>query len=333
MSQTERERQGLPVSYKTDMAKKLRELMKSEGCIICPGVFDGISTHLANAAGFSALYLAGSGTSGSAIGEPDLSVITADELADAARIMVGVSNVPIIADADTGFGGPLNVARTIALYEAAGVAGCHIEDQTFPKRCGQLTGKDVVDMETYLERIVAAVKARRNPDFIIIARTDARNATTFGGEKAGEEAFEEGVKRLKAAIAAGADVAFMESPRTKDEARRLVQALAPTPVMINVLPNGLTGNYTTQDCKELGFKLAIYPCTGFIPAAIAMQKSYRALKEKGSDLDECQGWAIKNFFECVGLKNSWEFDRQVAEETKGGVNPKKYESLEGHELF
>lgn len=102
-----------------------------DGCTICPGVFDGISTHLATSAGFDALYLAGSGTSGSYIGEPDLSVITATELADAARMMAGVSSVPIIADADTGFGGPLNVARTIALYESAGVAGCHIEDQTF----------------------------------------------------------------------------------------------------------------------------------------------------------------------------------------------------------
>ncbi|PSS29758.1 hypothetical protein PHLCEN_2v2906 [Hermanssonia centrifuga] len=113
------------------MPSRLRELLKKDGCTTCPGVFDGISCHLANSAGFDALYLAGSGASGSAIGEPDLSVITADELADIARVMVSVSSVPIIADADTGFGGPLNVARTIALYESAGVAGCHIEDQTF----------------------------------------------------------------------------------------------------------------------------------------------------------------------------------------------------------
>ncbi|RDX46709.1 Phosphoenolpyruvate/pyruvate domain-containing protein, partial [Lentinus brumalis] len=183
----------------------------------------------------------------------------------------------------------------------------------------QLTGKDVVDMETYLERIVAAVKARQNPDFLIIARTDARNATMYGGENAGEEAFQEGVKRLQAAVAAGADVAFMESPRTMEEAERLVKALAPHPVMINVLPNGLTGNYTVQDCKRLGFKLAIYPCTGFIPAAIAMEKSYKALRDKGTDLDNCENWQIKDFFERVGLKASWEFDREVAEDTKSNV--------------
>ncbi|GJE89451.1 isocitrate lyase/PEP mutase family protein [Phanerochaete sordida] len=322
-----------PITYKSDMPKRLRELLQKDGCTICPGIFDGISANLANAAGFDCLYLAGSGASGSVLGEPDLSVITASELANTARMTVGVTSVPIVADADTGFGGPLNVARTIALYEAAGVAGCHIEDQTFPKRCGQLTGKDVVEMEEYLERIRAAVKARRNPDFVIIARTDARNATAFGGEQAGEHAFEEGVKRLKAACAAGADVAFMESPRTRDECVRLVRALHPHPVMINVLPNGLTGNYSTQECTDMGFKLAIYPCTGFIPAAIAMKKAYQNLKEKGTDLEDCQGWQIKDFFEHVGLKQSWAFDKEVSEEVKNEVNPKKYEDLTSQALF
>lgn len=158
-------------------------------------------------------------------------------MAEVARMVVEVSDVPVVADADTGFGGPLNIARTIAMYEAAGLAGCHIEDQTFPKRCGQLEGKDVVDIETYVERIAAAVKARRNPDFLIIARTDARNAVQFGGKDAGEHAFEEGIKRLKAALDAGADMAFMESPRGKEECARLVEALKGHLTMINVLPD------------------------------------------------------------------------------------------------
>ncbi|KAJ2990473.1 hypothetical protein NUW54_g8458 [Trametes sanguinea] len=102
--------------------------------------------------------------------------------------------------------------------------------------------------------------------------------------------------------------------------------------MINVLPNGLTGNYTTEDCKRLGFKLAIYPCTGFIPAAVAMEKSYAALRDKGTDLDHCNGWQIKDFFERVGLKASWDFDRAVAEETRSEINPKKYEEMQGHDI-
>lgn len=206
-------------------------------CLIGPGVFDGISTRVASSIGFDFLYLAGSGATASHLGEPDLSLMTQTEFANVGQMMVQHSNLPIIADADTGFGGPLNIARTIMLYEHAGIAGCHIEDQIFPKRCGQLKGKDVVDLEVYLERIRSAVEARVDPDFVIIARTDARQANSFGGENADKKAFEEGVKRLKAALDAGADMAFMESPRTEEECTTLVRALAPKPVLINVLPH------------------------------------------------------------------------------------------------
>jgi 2-methylisocitrate lyase-like PEP mutase family enzyme len=163
--------------------------------------------------------------------------MTQTEFAKISEMVVQHTHLPVIADADTGFGGPLNVARTIRLYEHAGVAGCHIEDQVFPKRCGQLRGKDVVDIQVYLERIRSAVEARVDPDFVIIARTDARQAKAFGGEHAGRAAFDEGVRRLKAALDAGADMAFMESPRTEEECAQLVKKLAPKPVLINVLPN------------------------------------------------------------------------------------------------
>ena len=151
------------------------------------------------------------------------------------------TDIPVLADADTGFGGPLNIARTIRLYEEAGIAACHIEDQVFPKRCGQLRGKTVVSMAEYVERIRSAVEARRDPDFVIVARTDARQAADFGGPSAGRPAFEEGVRRLKAALDAGADMAFMESPRTEEECATLVKELAPKPVLINVLPHVSTG--------------------------------------------------------------------------------------------
>jgi 2-methylisocitrate lyase-like PEP mutase family enzyme len=259
--------------------------------------------------------------------------MTADEFAKASEIVAQNTHLPVIADADTGFGGLLNIRRTIQLYEHAGVAGCHIEDQVFPKRCGQLKGKDVVDLQVYLERIRSAVEARTNPDFVIIARTDARNAKSFGGDKASTEAFREGVKRLKEAMAAGADVAFMESPRTKEEMSELVRDLAPHPVLINVagcrfhlyilsLPlsfdnfsadmhQGLTGNLTTAECEELGFAAAIYPCTGFIPAMLAMQESYKGLMDEGSDLKYCQGKTIVDFFEQLGLKEAMQFDERI----------------------
>jgi 2-methylisocitrate lyase-like PEP mutase family enzyme len=257
--------------------------------------------------------------------------MTQSEFAEVGEMMVQHTHLPVIADADTGFGGPLNVARTIRLYEHAGIAGCHIEDQVFPKRCGQLKGKDVVDLDVYIERIRSAVEARRDPDFVIIARTDARQAKKFGGEKAGREAFEEGVRRLKAALEAGADMAFMESPRTEEECKILVTELAPKPVLINVLPHvgnskhfrgkrfgltwnssqGLTPNLKTADCHRLGFAAAIYPCTGFIPAMIAMRRSYGALKNTGSDWTACEGLAIQDFFDQCGLKEAWEFDDRI----------------------
>lgn len=217
-------------------------------CLIGPGVFDGISTRVASSIGFDFLYLAGSGVTASHLGEPDLSLMTQTEFANVGQMMVQHSDLPIIADADTGFGGPLNIARTIMLYEHAGIAGCHIEDQIFPKRCGQLKGKDVVDLEVYLERIRSAVEARVDPDFVIIARTDARQANSFGGENAGKKAFEEGVRRLKAALDAGADMAFMESPRTEEECTKLVRALAPKPVLINVLPHVCKIKEPTKSC-------------------------------------------------------------------------------------
>jgi len=282
-------------------------------------VFDGISTHVASTIGFDFLYLAGSGATGSYCGEPDVSIMTQTEFSKLGEMMATHTDIPIIADADTGFGGPLNIARTIKLYEHAGIAGCHIEDQVFPKRCGQLNGKDVVELEEYVERIKSAVEARSDPDFVIIARTDARQAKKFGGPKAGREAFESGVERLKAAVEAGADMAFMESPRTEDECATLVKEMGSTPVLINVLPNGLTPNFKTSDCQRLGFAAAIYPCTGFIPAMIAMQRSYAALKNDGTDLQCCEGNTIKDFFDQVGLEKSWKFDEKIEKFSKGEV--------------
>lgn len=297
-------------------------LKNADHCLVGPGVFDGISAHVANSVGFDYLYLTGAGATGSYCGMPDLSVMTATEFADIGRMVTSISDVPVIGDADTGFGGPINIQRTIALYESAGFAGCHIEDQTFPKRCGQLKGKDVVSLDEYLERITSAVRARKDPDFVIIARTDARQADKFGGEKAGEEAFEEGVKRLKAAVECGADVAFMESPRTEDECRRLVQELAPHPVLINILPNGLTPGLTTKQCTEIGFKMVIYPCTGFIPAMLAMQRSFKALRDDGTDLEHCEGKKIPDFFEQMGLKAAFDFDQDVVNYAEKKIGPK-----------
>lgn len=192
---------------------------------------------MATTVGFDFLRLAGSGATGSRVGEPDLGVMTMTEFADVAEMIVTHMNLPVIADADTGFGGPHNIRLTVQLYDHAGVAGIHIEDQVFPKRWGQLKGEDVVGMQVHLERIRSAVKTKKDPNFLIIARTDAIQADSLGGSEAGEDAFREGVARLKAALDAGADMAFMESPRTEEECEILVKECAPKPVLINVLPH------------------------------------------------------------------------------------------------
>ncbi|GAQ07566.1 2,3-dimethylmalate lyase [Aspergillus lentulus] len=294
--------------------RRFREALKQGKCLIGPGVFDGISTRVASQIGFDFLYLAGSGATGSYCGEPDLSVMTQTEFFQLGRMLALHTDtaLPIIADADTGFGGPLNISRTVRLYEHAGIAGLHIEDQVFPKRCGQLQGKDVVDLEVFIERVRSAVEARQDPDFVIIARTDARQAKKFGGANGGSEAFHDGIKRLKAAVTAGGDMVFMESPRTEDESRTLVKEMGDVLILINVLPNGLTPNLNISECNRLGFRAAIYPCTWFIPAMLTMQRPYGALKATGTDLEACKGQTIKDFFDQVGLSEAWEFDARIS---------------------
>jgi len=304
--------------------RKLREAIANRNgrCLVGPGVFDGISTRVATSVGFDWIYMAGSGTTGSHLGEPDLSVMTQTEYAERARMIVMHTDRPVIADADTGFGGPVNIRRTIRLYEHAGVAGCHIEDQVFPKRCGQLNGKDVVDLQVFLERIRAAVEAKTDPDFMVIARTDARNADSFGGRDAGHEAFMEGVRRLKAALDAGADMAFMESPRSEEECKYLVEQCSPKPVMINVIPHGLTPAFTNDDCSRLGFTTVMWPCTGFIPAMLALQRSYSGLKNEGSDLKYCEDKHIQDFFKQCGLDDDFEFDKRIEKYSREKVQEK-----------
>ncbi|KAH1384592.1 hypothetical protein KXV51_009695 [Aspergillus fumigatus] len=236
------------------------------------------------------------------------------------------TELPIIADADTGFGGLLDISRTVRLYEHAGIAGLHIEDQVmagsrsrcalicmdaqshqvFPKRCGQLQGKDVVALEVFIERIRSAVEARQDPDFVIIARTDARQAKKFGGPHAGSEAFHEGIKRLKAAVAAGADMVFMGSPRTEDECRTLVKEMGDVPVPINVLPN-------TESAGLSHGNLPVYRIhSGDASYATVVWCS----KSHGTDLEACEGHTIKDFFDQVGLGEAGEFDARISECSK-----------------
>jgi carboxyvinyl-carboxyphosphonate phosphorylmutase len=228
-------------------ASRFRELLRRDGMIVAPGAYDCITAKLIEQAGFAAVYMTGAGTAAS-LGYPDFGLVTMSEMtANAARI-AGAVDAPVIADADTGYGNELNVFRTVREFERSGVAGIHIEDQEFPKKCGHLEAKQVIPREDYAAKIRAAVAARRDKDFLIIARTDSRAVAGL----------EEAIARANEALAAGADMAFVEAPQTRDEVAavpRLVQG----PCLLNVVHGGKTPDLDLREAEAMGYKLAIVP--------------------------------------------------------------------------
>jgi 2-methylisocitrate lyase-like PEP mutase family enzyme len=229
-------------------AEKLSNLMKSDKMIIAPGAFDCITARLIEQAGFNAIYMTGSGTAASCMGFPDYGLITLTEMAENAGRIADSVTIPLIADADTGYGNVLNVIRTVHEYEKAGVAALHIEDQVFPKKCGHLNNKEVVSGEQFIAKIKAAVQEKNNPDFIIIARTDSRSVAGF----------DEAIIRANEAIEAGADLAFVEAPETYEEIQ-LIPKLVKGPCLFNLFRGGKTPTLSLQDIQLLGYKMTILP--------------------------------------------------------------------------
>jgi 2-methylisocitrate lyase-like PEP mutase family enzyme len=228
-------------------AKELRDLIRRDGMTIAPGAYDCITATLIAQAGFPVVYMTGAGTAASH-GYPDYGLLTMSEMVGNASRIAAVIDLPVIADADTGFGNELNVVRTVREFERHGIAAIHIEDQAFPKRCGHLDNKEIIALDDYVAKIRAAVDARRSPDFVIIARTDARAVAGF----------EEAVRRANAALAAGADVAFVEAPQTLDEVRA-VPGLVAGPCLLNVVRRGKTPPIELDAAQAMGYKLAILP--------------------------------------------------------------------------
>jgi len=224
-----------------------RALLQRDGIIVAPGAYDCITAKLIEQAGFAAVYMTGAGTAAS-LGYPDFGLVTMSEMvANAGRFAAAVE-VPVVADADTGYGNELNVFRTVREFERCGVAGIHIEDQEFPKKCGHLEGKEIISREDYLAKIRAAIAARRDGNFVIIARTDARAVAGF----------EEAIARVNAALASGADMAFVEAPQTEDEIAA-VPRLVNGPCLLNVVRGGKTPDIDLLHAEALGYKLAIVP--------------------------------------------------------------------------
>ena len=230
-----------------DAPQRFRQLLRRDGMLVAPGAYDCITARTIAQAGFDAVYMTGAGTA-AALGFPDYGLVTMSEMADNAARLAAAVDVPIIADADTGYGNELNTTRTVREYEGSGVAGLHIEDQGFPKKCGHLDNKIIVPLEEYLAKIRAAVAARRNPDFVIIARTDSRAVLGF----------EEAIRRANAALEAGADMAFVEAPQTLEEVAA-VPRLVNGPCLLNVVWRGKTPDLAFDDAQKAGYKLAIVP--------------------------------------------------------------------------
>jgi len=228
-------------------ASRFRDLLKQDGMVVAPGAYDCITAKLIAQAGFAAVYMTGAGTAAT-LGYPDFGLVTMSEMvANAARIAAAVE-VPVIADADTGYGNELNVFRTVREYEKSSVAGIHIEDQEFPKKCGHLEGKQVIPRDEYTAKIRAAAAACRDPDFVIIARTDARAVAGL----------DEAIVRANEALAAGADMAFVEAPQTLDEVATVPHRVG-GPCLLNVVRGGKTPDLDLKEAEAMGYKLAIVP--------------------------------------------------------------------------
>ena len=228
-------------------AKTLRSLLGADAMVIAPGAYDGLTAKLVAQVGFPAVYMTGAGTSVSQ-GYPDFGLLTMSEMVENAARIVRAVDVPVIADADTGYGNELNAFRTVQEYESRGVAGIHIEDQVSPKKCGHLDDKEVVSREDYVAKIRAAVAAKRDRDFMIIARTDARAVAGL----------DEAVARANAALQAGADMAFVEAPQTMQEVAEVPKRVA-GPCLLNVVRGGKTPEIDLRQAQQMGYRLAIVP--------------------------------------------------------------------------
>jgi 2,3-dimethylmalate lyase len=249
----------------------LSDLLRRDGCLVLPGVYDGISAKVAASVGFEALYMTGYGTVASALGVPDAGLATYTEMLDRVRCIAGATALPFIADGDTGYGGLLNVERAVRGYASAGASGIQIEDQEFPKKCGHTEFRRVIAEADAVAKIRVAVDARPSRDFLIVARTDARYA----------EGLDAALHRAERFLEAGADILFVESPESLDELRRVAETFRGAALLANMVEGGRTPYLSAAELGAMGFKIALFPATAFLTAAGAMKLCYQHLKARG----------------------------------------------------
>jgi 2,3-dimethylmalate lyase len=256
---------------KTKVKASLREQIEdNKNIIVLPGVFDALSARIAEQVGFDAMFQTGYGSAAALLGMPDYGLLNAGETIDNARRIVQAVNVPVLVDADTGYGNPLNVWRLVRDLQNLGAAGIFLEDQIWPKRCGHMTGKDVISTDNYIPKLKAALEARKNKDFIIVARTDARAPLGL------EEAIERGETYRKA----GADVIFVEAPRSIEELKKIANRID-APLVANMIEEGITPNLPAKELLKMGYRIVVFPLSGLYAATFAIKEVFIELKKNG----------------------------------------------------
>ena len=287
--------------YPSNQAKRLRELLAGDQLVQAPGAADPLTARLVERAGFPAIYMTGFGATASRLGAPDVGLMTQTEMATHARDMVRATSVPIIADADTGYGGPANIERAVREYQQAGVAAIHLEDQALPKRCGQMAGLKLVSAEEMVDRLQCAMAVRGDDELVVIGRTDALAA----------DGLDEAIRRARIYLEAGADLVFVDAVKLNADARALAEAID-GPKVISVVEGNETTQFTADELQDMGFSIAFYALSALLSATRAIEETLAELRDEGTThgrLDRMMTYA--EFSEVVDLEHYKELDEKL----------------------
>jgi len=285
----------------------LPDLLARGEMVLAPGCYDALGARLVEEAGFDAAYMTGFGTAASRLGRPDVGLLTLTEMADNARRIAQAVEIPVIADADTGYGNPINVIRTVREYEAAGIAAVHIEDQVMPKKCGHMEGKQLIGADEMVAKVKAAVASRRSPGFLIIARTDAR----------APEGLDAAVGRARAYRDAGADVLFIEAPQSVEEIEAIGGSFNDVPLLFNYAEGGKTPPVTHEQLRRLGFSIVIFPISTLLTATAAMRAALAQIKADGTPIELLgEMLPFNDFLDFIGLPEIRELEKRFATDPK-----------------
>ena len=284
----------------TPGAQQIRDLLQQNRALVMGGVYDALSTRIAHRAGFEVLFIGGFSVAATLLGEPDFGYLTQTEMADAARRVCRLTDRPVLVDADTGYGNALNVIRTVGLYQDAGAAGLFLEDQVWPKRCGHLRGKRVVERAEWLAKLRAVLETRGERDLFLVARTDARAAISLA----------EAIERGKAAHDLGADAVFIEAPESVAELEQIARAI-PGPKVANMVEHGKTPLLTPAELHQLGFDMIVTPLAGLLASAKALQETYALLRRHGTLRDHLDRlMPFDDFNELVELERHYQLEQR-----------------------